>query len=187
MSTVLEQADAIGLRSRYPRGTFQRNDLQPRERHRGLKNRSSPSSRRLGAAQIPLTQIDVPEGRPNFNPKTQENSVFIQWAGRSTHETREFINPCNVRKVGERYQLVCGWRRYHVAKYMGWKTITCKIEKWTDRQVEFLGLVENLHRHKMKPAEEALANQKLLKAFKDSSARIQERPSEVSPGPRTPR
>jgi hypothetical protein len=113
---------------------------------------------------IDLGLIFIPEGiKKNINFKTEKNVVLMD----SFH--RRQVNPINVRPIetekGKRYELVCGQRRYGAAKRLGHKKILCKIEPWTDKEIEYFRMVENVHRTQLTPSQEAKANQMLLKAF----------------------
>ena len=125
----------------------------------------------------PITQaidvklIVVPEEmKRSIDWKTEKNTVFLD----SFH--RRQINPINVRRMTikkedgtieatDKFELVCGLKRLGAAKKLGHKTIDCKIENWTDAELGYLRMVENVHRTQLTPAREALANQKLLAAF----------------------
>lgn len=67
-------------------------------------------------------------------------------------------NPILVRKVGEKYQVVAGFRRTHAAMAAGLKEIPCEVLNYTNEWEYFVAAItENLHNKAMNPIEEARA------------------------------
>src|SRR5262249_7256798 len=112
--------------------------------------------------EIPLKQIFIPENRRRtFDKNNPRLMHFVHYLGKTG-----MINAINVRKVkDDQYELLIGRRRFWAAKQLGWPTIPCVIEKWTDAEIEWVRLCENLHRSHMSKTEEIRANQKLLAEF----------------------
>lgn len=111
-------------------------------------------------AEIPLDQIQVSPNQPRkvFRSETlDELAASIRASG--------VIQPVIVRRVGERYQLIAGERRWRAARQAGLERIPAVVREATDAQSLELALVENLLREDLNPMEEAEAYQKLLAQF----------------------
>lgn len=65
------------------------------------------------------------------------------------------LQPVLVRKIGDRYQIVSGERRYRASKLAGARTIPAVIRKLDEEQTLLAGLIENIQRQDLNPIEEA--------------------------------
>jgi hypothetical protein len=112
---------------------------------------------------LPVELIDIPKERgKRFDPKENEqDGHFSQWL--SKHG--KLITPIAVRKAGDRWECVIGRRRLLAAKYLGWESIDCRVEDYSDKEIGFLCLMDNLYRHDLKPAEKSKAIQKLVQEW----------------------
>jgi ParB family transcriptional regulator, chromosome partitioning protein len=75
------------------------------------------------------------------------------------------LQPVLVRRVGERYQLIAGERRWRAARRAGLSTVPAVIRIPDDVSAVEQALVENLHRADLTPLEEASAYQQLIEDF----------------------
>ena len=58
----------------------------------------------------------------------------------------DLLQPILVRPKGNRYELICGQRRYYAAKYAGKTHVDCVIREIKDAEVPFVQLTENMQR-----------------------------------------
>jgi ParB family chromosome partitioning protein len=65
------------------------------------------------------------------------------------------LEPLLVRKVGGRYQIIAGERRYRAAVEAGLGELPCVVRESSDAEMMELALVENLQRKDLTPFEEA--------------------------------
>ncbi len=70
-----------------------------------------------------------------------------------------------VRRVGEKYQLIAGERRWRAARRAGLATVPAVLRTTDDVRAVEQALVENLHRQDLTPLEEAAAYQQLIEDF----------------------
>jgi len=70
-----------------------------------------------------------------------------------------------VRKIGDKYQLIVGERRWRAARMAGLSHVPAVVRETTDAETLELALVENLLREDLNPMEEAEAYQRLLTDF----------------------
>lgn len=73
------------------------------------------------------------------------------------------IQPIIVRKIGDKYEIIAGERRYRASKLAGVKTIPALIRNIDDKEAAKVALLENLQRRDLSPIEEAKTYQTILK------------------------
>ena len=111
-------------------------------------------------SDIPIDLIEVNPNQPRKlfdSAALQELTASIKASG--------VIQPVVVRRLGERYQLIAGERRWRAARQAGLNRIPAVVREATDAQSLEIALVENLLREDLNPMEEAEAYQKLLAQF----------------------
>src|SRR6202050_1344417 len=78
---------------------------------------------------------------------------------------RGVIQPLIVRKVGAKYELIAGERRWRAAGEAGIESLPVIVREASNRDVLELALIENLQRADLSPIEEAEAYARLMKEF----------------------
>ena len=73
------------------------------------------------------------------------------------------IQPIIVRKVGDKYEIIAGERRYRASKLAGKQVIPALIRNIDDKEAAKVALLENLQRKDLSPIEEAKTYQTILK------------------------
>ncbi|ASS77050.1 nucleoid occlusion protein [Tumebacillus algifaecis] len=107
--------------------------------------------------QVPIDQI---VSSP-YQPRTIFDDERIEELAQ-TIRTHGMIQPIVVRKVGERYELIAGERRWRACTKLGMETIPAIIRELTDSQAASVALIENLQREGLTAIEEAVAYAQLL-------------------------
>ena len=88
--------------------------------------------------------------RTRFDEATLDNlAVSLKQHG--------MVQPIVVRKVGERYEIIAGERRWRAAKKAGIPTVPVVIREIPDERLLEYALVENIQRQELNPIEEAKA------------------------------
>ena len=75
------------------------------------------------------------------------------------------LQPIVVRKVGEKYQLIAGERRWRAFQQLKQKVIPARIVEASNASSAALGLIENLQREGLNPIEEAHGYASLIRDF----------------------
>jgi ParB family chromosome partitioning protein len=75
------------------------------------------------------------------------------------------LQPIVVRKVGEKYQLIAGERRWRAFQHLKIKTIPARLVEASNASSAALGLIENLQREGLNPIEEAHGYASLIRDF----------------------
>lgn len=109
---------------------------------------------------LPLADI-VPSP---LQPRTEFHQEHLLELIESIRE-RGIIQPLIVRKVGAKYELIAGERRWRAAQQVGLKNAPAIQREASDQEVLELALVENLQREDLNPIEEALAYSRLSREF----------------------
>ena len=114
-----------------------------------------------GSVSLPISQVE-----PGLN---QPRKRFEQGALDDLAESIRvlgIIQPLTVRRLATGYyQIIAGERRWRAAKAAGLEEIPAVIIEADDRKVMELGLIENLQREDLNPAEEARGYRTLMEDY----------------------
>ena len=114
-----------------------------------------------GSVTLPISQVEpgLNQPRKRFDPEALEEL-------RQSIETHGVIQPLTVRRLSTGYyQIIAGERRWRAAKAAGLTDIPAVIIEADDRKVMEIGLIENLQREDLNPAEEARGFKVLLDEY----------------------
>lgn len=116
-------------------------------------------------AQDGLRELLIDEIIPNsYQPRKNFNEEALQDLADSIRENG-IIQPIVVQKKGDRYELICGERRWRSAQQAGLKKIPAIVREASSREALQIALIENIHREDLNPIEEAHAYQRMLDDF----------------------
>ena len=129
---------------------------------KGLESLMGGADVEVGAMRtesvLPLSQIKTNENQPRKSfdqDKLNELADSIRQNG--------VLQPILVRKVGDKYEIVAGERRYQAAVLAELEEIPVIIREISDKEVFQLALIENLQRADLNPIEEAQGYSKLIR------------------------
>src|SRR5216684_4258608 len=115
----------------------------------------------LGKVQdLPIEDITA---NPNQPRKSFEDNSLRELS--ESLRRSGVLQPVVVRKIGDKYQLIVGERRWRAARMAGLSHVPAVVRETTDAETLELALVENLLREDLNPMEEAEAYQRLLAEF----------------------
>lgn len=106
---------------------------------------------------VPIDCIDdpvVPMRTGMDNEKLDELARSIK--------THGLIQPITLRKVGERYEVVAGHRRFKATKRAGIPTINAIVRVLSDVDTDGMRMHENLYREDVNPVDEAIYIRKMI-------------------------
>ncbi|MGE4652344.1 MAG: ParB/RepB/Spo0J family partition protein [Myxococcota bacterium] len=106
--------------------------------------------------EIPIDAIDANPDQPRrvFDPAQLESLA-------ASIRVHGVLQPVVVRRVGERYELVVGERRWRASRAAGLESVPAVVADLDSRDRLELALVENVQRHDLNPVELAQALQTL--------------------------
>lgn len=110
-----------------------------------------------------LVDIDLIEPSP-YQPRTHFREDALAELAQSI-EASGIIQPLVLRKIGVRFQLLAGERRWRAAQRAGLNRVPAVIREVTDEVALEITLVENIQREDLNPIEEARAYERLLNEF----------------------
>ncbi len=130
-----------------------------------------------GSVSLPISQVE-----PGLN---QPRKRFDQDALADLAESirvHGIIQPLTVRRLASGYyQIVAGERRWRAAKDAGLTEVPAVIIEADDRKVMEIGLIENLQREDLNPAEEARGYQALIQEYGLTQEEVAERMGKSRP------
>ena len=117
-----------------------------------------------GIAGGPL-QIDIDLLDPSpYQPRTRFAEAGLDELAQSIRASG-IIQPLVVRKIGSRYQLIAGERRWRASQRAQLLRVPVVIREVSDEQALELTLVENIQREDLNPIEQARAFDRLMEQF----------------------
>ena len=130
-----------------------------------------------GSVSLPISQVEpgLNQPRKRFDPDSlSELADSIRIHGVIQHLT--------VRRLSSGYyQIIAGERRWRAAKQAGLDEIPAVIIEADDRKVMELGLIENLQREDLNPAEEARGYQTLMAEYGLTQEQVAQRMGKSRP------
>jgi ParB family chromosome partitioning protein len=113
-------------------------------------------------------EADIDRLEPNdFQPRSYVDDARLQELAQSIR-TNGIIQPIVVRKVGDRFQIIAGERRWRAAKVAGLlrvPVVVRDVAPGTEQSLLEMALIENIQREDLNPIEEALAYRRLADEF----------------------
>ena len=106
---------------------------------------------------LPLEQLSPSPQQPraNFEPEALADLA-------SSIREKGVLQPLLVRRVGERYEIVAGERRWRASSLAGLTEIPVIVRDLSDLETLEIAIIENLQREDLGPVEEARAYARLL-------------------------
>ena len=111
------------------------------------------------------TMVEVSRLAPGkYQPRTEFDEEALNSLAASIRE-KGVLQPLLVRRLGDKYEIIAGERRWRAAKLAGLDKIPVIEKEFTDQEVLEVALVENLLRENLSAIEEAEGLQRLINEF----------------------
>lgn len=127
---------------------------------RGLDALISEATAETGSEPEATIEISKITRNPNQPRKNFDETALQELA--DSIKQNGVLQPILVRKIGGKYQIVAGERRYQASKLAGLKEIPAVVRDIEDKEVFQLALIENLQRSDLSPMEEAKGYRQLI-------------------------
>lgn len=130
-----------------------------------------------GSVTLPISQVEpgLNQPRKRFDPESLTDLA-------DSIRLHGIIQPLTVRRLPSGYyQIIAGERRWRAAKQAGLDEVPAIIIEADDRKVMELGLIENLQREDLNPAEEARGYQVLMTEYGLTQEQVAERMGKSRP------
>ena len=109
-----------------------------------------------------VVSIPVDDIIPNrFQPRLKFNEKELQSLAESISE-HGIVSPIIVRKIGDKFEIIAGERRFKAANLIGLNAVPCIVKELDDTESAEVAVIENLQRSNLTPIEEAKSYEKLL-------------------------
>jgi ParB family chromosome partitioning protein len=121
------------------------------------------------------SEVDIDRLVPNtFQPRGQVDDQRLEELAQSIR-SNGVIQPILVRKVGDRFQVIAGERRWRAALKAGLLRVPIVVRdvaQGQERSLLEMALVENIQRENLNPIDEALAYRRLVAEFQLTQEQI---------------
>lgn len=107
--------------------------------------------------EVPLQNVEPNPDQPRTNFKPEEIEELAQ-----SIKTEGLLQPILVRKVGDKYQIIAGERRWQACRSLGMETISVRFWSADNDKALELALIENIQRTDLNPIEEAYGYKRLM-------------------------
>jgi ParB family chromosome partitioning protein len=122
-----------------------------------------------------LLQVDIDLIDPSpYQTRTRFREEALDELSRSILATG-IVQPLVVRRVGARFQLIAGERRWRAAQRASLSRVPAVVREVPDEMALEMTLVENLQREDLNPIEQARAFQRLTEGFHLTQEQVAER------------
>jgi len=122
-----------------------------------------------------LLQVDIDLIDPSpYQPRTRFREDAIEELARSIRSSG-IVQPLVVRRMGPRYQLIAGERRWRAAQRTALPRVPVVVRDVSEEVALEMTLVENLQREDLNPIEQARAFQRLTDQFNLTQEQVAER------------
>lgn len=126
-----------------------------------------------GSSSLEEISLDLIEANPD-QPRREFDSEKMQELADSIKQIG-VIQAITVRKVGDKYQIISGERRYRASKLAGLSTIPAYIKDVDQTVMQEMALVENIQREDLNAVEIAMAYQNLMQVGNYTQEQVSER------------
>lgn len=111
-------------------------------------------------------ELDISLIDPNINqPRKDFNEAALRELADSI-KLHGVIQPIVVNKIGSRYMIIAGERRFRASKMVGLTKIPAIIKQYTAKQIAEISIIENLQREDLNDIEVAKGIERLMREYK---------------------
>ncbi|AWT59690.1 MAG: Stage 0 sporulation protein J [Candidatus Moanabacter tarae] len=133
----------------------------------------SESNSMIGGGAMSEVAVESVDVNP-YQPRTNMDQESISDLAESIR-SEGLLQPIVVRKVGNKYQIIAGERRYRACLKLKLKTIPARIIEASDTSSAVMSMIENLQREGLNPIEEAKGYASLVCDFDLTQEAVAER------------
>ena len=117
-------------------------------------------------------EVDIELVEPNPDqPRTNFKKEELEELAESIKKNG-LLQPILVRKVGSKYQIIAGERRWQACKSIGLKKVPVRVKEVDDEETVILALIENIQRSDLNPIEEAYGYRRMMERGKMTQSEV---------------
>ena len=117
--------------------------------------------------EVDILRIVPNPDQPRTNFKPEELSELAE-----SIRKNGLLQPILVRRVGEKYQIIAGERRWQACKNLGMKKVPVRIREADEDESIILALIENIQRSDLNPIEEAYGYRRMMERGKMTQSEV---------------
>ncbi len=124
------------------------------------KNIEDNTNKKAGELMVKISLVE-----PNRN---QPRKMFDKDSlDELTKSVKQYgvLQPIIVKKIGNRYEIVAGERRWRAAQAAGLAEVPVVVRDYDDQKAKEIAIIENIQRTDLNPIEEALAYKSLIEEY----------------------
>jgi hypothetical protein len=124
------------------------------------KNIDDNTNKKAGELMVKISLVE-----PNRN---QPRKIFDKDSlDELTKSVKQYgvLQPIIVKKIGNRYEIVAGERRWRAAQAAGLSEVPVVVRDYDDQKAKEIAIIENIQRTDLNPIEEALAYKSLIEEY----------------------
>ena len=124
------------------------------------KNIEDNTNKKAGELMVKISLVE-----PNRN---QPRKMFDKDSlDELTKSVKQYgvLQPIIVKKIGNRYEIVAGERRWRAAQAAGLSEVPVVVRDYDDQKAKEIAIIENIQRTDLNPIEEALAYKSLIEEY----------------------
>lgn len=124
------------------------------------KNIDDDTNKKAGELMVKISLVE-----PNRN---QPRKMFDKDSlDELTKSVKQYgvLQPIIVKKIGNRYEIVAGERRWRAAQAAGLSEVPVVVRDYDDQKAKEIAIIENIQRTDLNPIEEALAYKSLIEEY----------------------
>ena len=124
------------------------------------KNIDDNTNKKAGELMVKISLVE-----PNRN---QPRKMFDKDSlDELTKSVKQYgvLQPIIVKKIGNRYEIVAGERRWRAAQAAGLAEVPVVVRDYDDQKAKEIAIIENIQRTDLNPLEEALAYKSLIEEY----------------------
>lgn len=121
----------------------------------------------MGTYEIEVALIEPNPQQPRMHFKKEELEELSESIKKSG-----LLQPIVVRKVGDKYQIIAGERRWQASKLAGLEQVPVRIIEASDDEAIVLALIENIQRSDLNPIEEAYGYRRMMERGKMTQTQV---------------
>jgi ParB family transcriptional regulator, chromosome partitioning protein len=152
---VQEKLNTVGKRSALGKGLgalLSDTDVKTRE--------SVPASVNEAQSATPFIRIDLIETNP-YQPRNEFDTLALNELAESI-KVHGIIQPISLRKLGNKYQLISGERRFRASQIAGLTEVPAYVRTANDQEMLEMALIENIQRQDLNAMEIAISYQRMV-------------------------
>lgn len=132
-----------------------------------LAEKERNTSEDAAVSEIDINLIEPNPDQPRTNFKRDELEELAE-----SIKKNGLLQPILVRKVGNKYQIIAGERRWQACKSLNMAKVPVCIKEANDDETVVLALIENIQRSDLNPIEEAYGYRRMMERGKMTQSEV---------------